>query len=393
MPTNRRKFLQLSASAALSGALAGAASAGGDAATKSAVPARARAAGSPPPAAPKRILILGGTGQIGPHQVRYAVERGHDVTIFNRGRRQADLPESITWLKGDRNDDLTALEGQRWDVVIDNPTTLPFWVRDAASLLKDAAEQYIFVSTISVYAANDTPGADEDAELVAYAGEDPLAETQDTLRADMGLYGPLKALSEREAEKWFPGRTTIVRPGLIVGAGDFTDRFTYWPARVQRGGEVLAPPAADPVQLIDAQDLAHWIVRLAEQGTIGAFNATGPATELSVAGMLWASWAVTGGDARFTHVPTGFLAEQGVRPWSHMPVWIPADGDSAGFTRRSIARALTAGLTFRPLGETIQDLLAWHAGRPEAERGPRLRAGLAPEREAEVLAAWHARER
>ncbi|HUH14012.1 MAG TPA: NAD-dependent epimerase/dehydratase family protein [Longimicrobiales bacterium] len=384
MSTSRRHFLQLSAAAggALSlGALPGAAAA------QAGLPMpRVERAGNP-----KRILILGGTGFIGPYQVRYAVERGHDVTIFNRGNRTPDLPESVTWLRGDRNDDLESLKGKEWDVVIDNPTTLPFWVRDAASLLRDAAEQYIFVSTISVYAANDTPGADETAALAPYGGSDPMAETMETLRATMGLYGPLKALSEQEAEKWFPGRATIVRPGLIVGPGDPTDRFTYWPARVQRGGEILAPPADDPVQVIDARDLSEWIIRLAEDGTTGVFNATGPEPELSVAGMLWGSWAATSGYVDFVHVTPEFLQEQGLRPWGHMPVWIPPVGDTAGFTRRSIARALEQGLTFRPLADTVTDLLAWHATRPEEERGPQLRAGITPEREAEALAAWRAR--
>lgn len=387
MSTDRRRFLKLSASAAAAGALAGAVSG-----RPGSVPERLAGSLDPPPRAKKRILILGGTGQIGPHQVRYAVERGHDVTIFTRGNRQPELPDSITWLKGDRNDDLKALEGKRWDVVIDNPTTLPVWVRDAASLLKDAAEQYIFVSTISVYAANDTVGADEEAALEVYPGEDPMVETMDSFRANMGLYGALKAASEREAERWFPGRTTIVRPGLIVGEYDWSDRFTYWPVRVQRGGEVLAPPAADPVQVIDGRDLAHWIVRLAENGTTGKFNATGPASELTLGGMLWACWAATGGDARFTHVPAEFLASQRVMAWSHMPTWVPAQGSSVGFSTRSIARARAAGLTFRPLADTVRDLFAWHATRPEAERGPNLRAGLPAAREAEVLAAWHALE-
>lgn len=383
MSTSRRQFLHLSAAAggALSMGLLS-----NDATAASPAPRRiARAAKA------KRILILGGTGFIGPKQVWYAVERGHDVTIFNRGRRTPDLPEGITWLTGDRNDDLESLKGKEWDVVIDNPTTLPVWVRDAASLLKDAAGQYIFISTISVYAANDTPGADETAALAPYGGSDPMAETMETLRSSMGLYGPLKALSEREAEKWFPGRTTIVRPGLIVGPGDPTDRWTYWPVRVQRGGEILAPPAHDPVQFIDARDLSEWVIRLAEDGTTGVFNATGPEPELTVDGMLWGSWAATSGDVRFIHADAEFLAEQGVRPWGHMPVWIPPVGDTAGFTRRSIERALAHGLTFRPLAETVRETLEWHATRPEEERGPQLRAGLSPEREAEVIAAWKAR--
>ncbi len=383
MSSDRRQFLKLSATAG--GALSMATVAA------SAAP-RARAQGGEPGSSPskKRILILGGTGQTGPHQVRYALERGHDVTLFNRGKTPADVPEEVTWLKGDRNGDLSALEDKEWDVVIDNPTSLAVLVRDAASLLKDSVGQYIFVSTISVYAENDTPGADETAALAPYTGADAMAETQQTLQADMGLYGPLKAKSEEQAERWFPGRTTIVRPGLIVGARDWSDRFSYWPVRVQRGGEVLAPPAEDPVQLIDGQDLAQWTVRLAENGTIGTFNATGPTAPLTVGGMLWGCWAATGGDVRFVHVPAEFLAEQGIGPWSQMPVWIPPSGPMAGFTRRSIERARAAGLTFRPLADTVSDLLAWHDQRPEAQRGPTLRAGISPEREAKALAAWHA---
>lgn len=343
-----------------------------------------------PAAHKKRILILGGTGQIGPYQVRYAVARGHDVTIFNRGRRQADLPEGITWLRGDRSGDLEALKGKRWDVVIDNPTSLPVWVRDVGEILAEATDQYLFVSTLSVYADDSQVGADEEAPLHTYRGEDALAETMDSLRADMGLYGPLKAACEAEAQRWFGERTTVVRPGLIVGAGDTTDRFTYWPVRVARGGEVLAPPAHDPVQFIDARDLGEWMVRLAENGTTGTFNAMGPAQELSVAGLLWSAWAVTGGDARFTHPSAEFLAAQGVRAWADLPAWVPGDGPTAGFSRRSNRRALAAGLSFRPLAETIGELLEWHAARPEAERGPRLRAGIDPAREAAVLAAWRA---
>jgi 2'-hydroxyisoflavone reductase len=331
-----------------------------------------------------RILILGGTGFIGPHQVWYAVERGHEVTIFNRGNRTPDLPEGIEWLTGDRNDDLSALEGRDWDVVIDNPTTLPKWVRDSASLLQNHAGQYIFISTISVYASEDAVWADESDALASFDGDDPYAVTQVT----GATYGPLKALSEQEAERWFPGRTTIVRPGLIVGPGDPTDRFTYWPVRVARGGEILAPPAADPVQVIDARDLSEWVIRMAEQGDTGTFNATGPRSPLSVAGMLWACWAATGTEVSFRHADADFLAEHGVRPWSDMPVWVPDSPQTAGFSRRSIQAALDHGLTFRPMAETVADTLAWHATRPEEARGPQLRAGLAPEREAELLAAY-----
>jgi hypothetical protein len=204
-----------------------------------------------------RLLILGGTGFIGPHQVRYASARGHLVTIFNRGRQQEAWPGAVEELLGDRNGDLKALEGRDWDVCIDNPTTLPFWVRDAGQALKGRIKHYVFISTISVYAANDKP-ADETAPLVAYKGDDPMAETIKSLNANPRLYGPLKALSEKEATKQFGDLgTTIIRPSLIVGPGDETDRFTYWPVRLARGGEILAPgDGNDPVQFIDARDLA-----------------------------------------------------------------------------------------------------------------------------------------
>ncbi|HEY5290271.1 MAG TPA: NAD-dependent epimerase/dehydratase family protein, partial [Caulobacteraceae bacterium] len=189
-----------------------------------------------------RILILGGTGFIGPHQVRYALSRGHSVTLFNRGRQAESWPAPVEELIGDRSTgDLKALAGRTWDVAIDNPTTLPSWVRDAGAALNGKVGQYIFISTISVYAANDTP-ADETAPLAPYAGKDAMAETTATLKADIGgLYGPLKAISEGEARRQFGAAATIIRPGLIVGPGDATDRFTYWPARLARGGEVLAP--------------------------------------------------------------------------------------------------------------------------------------------------------
>ena len=209
---------------------------------------------------PLNILILGGTGFIGPHQVRYALARGHKVTLFNRGRQPKDWPGEVEELLGDRNTgDLKTLEGREWDVCIDNPTTLPFWVRDAGKALKGKVKQYVFISTISVYAGDDRP-ADETSALAPYGGKDPMAETQDTVKASgMTLYGPLKALSEAEARKQFgEAATTIIRPGLIVGPGDETDRFTYWPVRLARGGEVAAPgDGSDPVQFIDARDLAE----------------------------------------------------------------------------------------------------------------------------------------
>ncbi len=342
-------------------------------------------------AKPLRILILGGTGFIGPHQVRYALSRGHKVTLFNRGKQKKEWPGEVEELLGDRNTgDLKALEGREWDVCIDNPTTLPFWVRDAGHVLRDKVQQYIFISTISVYAANDKPDADESAALLKYSGKDALAETEATFRPHLGeLYGPLKATSEKEAAKQFGSATTVIRPGLIVGPGDQTDRFTYWPVRLARGGEVLAPgDGSDPVQFIDARDLAEWIIRMAETRRFGTFNATGPAKKLATRQMLADIETAVHSSAQLTWVPTAFLEEQKVEAWSDMPVWVPAQGDSAGFALRNIGKALDAGLTFRPLTATAADTLAWFRAQP-TDRQSKLHAGLTPDRESAVLAAWH----
>src|SRR5882672_106621 len=211
-----------------------------------------------------RILILGGTGFTGPYQVRYALSRGHKVTTFNRGKSHpGELPSEVEQLIGDRNGQLDALKGREWDVVIDNPTTLPVWVRDAAQILKGHVERYVFISTISVYSDKSQPGTDESGALQNYEGADAMSETPETLLASNArLYGPLKVKSEREVEKWFSDQALIIRPGLIVGPGDETDRFTYWPLRVALGGEVLAPgEASDPVQFTDVRDLAEWTIR------------------------------------------------------------------------------------------------------------------------------------
>jgi len=339
-------------------------------------------------ATPLKILILGGTGFTGPFQVRYAVARGHTVTVFNRGRRQADLPDSVEHLIGDRNDDLKALEGREWDVVIDNPTTLPNWVRLSGKLLKDACRQYVFISTISVYADNSKVGMDETTPVLEYTGDaDPFSLE---LSSAMRYYGALKALSEREAAYWFPGRATIIRPGLIVGPGDESDRFTYWPVRIDRGGEVLAPNTPnDPTQMIDARDLAEWTIRMVEQGDIGVYNATGPEKPRPIGEMLNGIKSAIGSNASFTWVPQDFLQEQKVSAWSDLPVWVPQGPRMAGFMTGSVAAAMAKGLTYRPLEVTARDTLAYHKSRPP-ERQANMRAGLKAEREAEVLAAWHA---
>jgi nucleoside-diphosphate-sugar epimerase len=339
---------------------------------------------------PLKILILGGTGFTGPFQVHYAVARGHTVTVFNRGRRQADLPDSVEHLIDDRNDDLQSLEGREWDVVIDNPTMLPNWVRLSGKLLKDACRQYVFISTISVYADTSQVGMDETTPVLEYEGEtDPFtfAMGQESIR----FYGQLKAMSEREAAYWFPGRATIIRPGLIVGPRDESDRFTYWPVRVDRGGEVLSPNSpGDPSQIIDARDLAGWTIRMVEQGDVGVYNATGPERPRPFGEMLNGIKTAIGSDATFTWVDQDFLREKEVRSWSELPVWVHQGPDTAGFMTVSVANAMSKGLTYRPFAETVRDTLAYHKSRTP-ERQAALRAGLKPEKEAEVLAAWRAR--
>src|SRR2546426_6606356 len=338
---------------------------------------------------PLRILVLGGTGFTGPYQVRYALSRGHKVTTFNRGKTHpGELPNEVEQLVGDRNGQLDALKGRDWDVVIDNPTTLPAWVRDAAQVLKGNIDRYVFISTISVY-ADTSKGVDETAPLAKYDGPDAFKETLEAMKASgYKTYGPLKALSEQEADKWFPGKTLIIRPGLIVGPGDETDRFTYWPVRIDRGGAVLAPrDPSDPVQFIDARDLAEWTIRMAENHETGIYNATGPTKLLGIGGMLDGIKGAEKSNATFTWVNEEFLAQQKVEPWSDMPVWT---GKDSGLARTKISRALAKGLTFRPLADTAHDTLSWFKSVPQ-DRQSKLRAGLTAERGAEVLAAWHKR--
>lgn len=383
MSTSRRDFVRLSAIAVgglgIGPLVRGVASAPGAGSAVAASPEAPRAEES------LRILVLGGTSFLGVHQVTYALERGHTVTLFNRGRTNLQLFPDVEKLRGDRSDDLTALEGGEWDVVIDNSASIPRWVRDSAQLLRSSARQYIYTSSISVYAGFGEIGLDESAPLGTL--DDPTVE-----EITGESYGPLKALCEQEAEKAFPGRATIVRPGLIVGPRDPTDRFTYWPVRIHRGGEVMAPgDPSDPVQLVDGRDLGAWMIRLAEGNVTGVFNATGPASPMTIGEMLYGIRGVTSVDATFTWVDADFLAEHDVRPWMDMTVWIPPREGFEGFARVECGRAIAEGLTFRPLAETARDTLEWFQTLPE-ERRSRMKAGLPAEREAEVLAAWHARE-
>ncbi len=341
------------------------------------------------PAAALRILVLGGTGFIGPNTVRYAVERGHEVSIFTRGRSRLDLP-GVEQLVGDRNDNHDALKGRTWDVVIDNNASRDYrWVQRSTDILGDAVDHYIFISSISAY--------DIDPELsrpdrvletpVVDAGHALLKRPESWSDGEPLDYGPMKAYCEEIVHAAFPGRATVVRPGLIVGPGDPTDRFTYWPVRIAEGGEVLAPGNPRHAnQIIDQRDLTEWVVRLAERRTTGDFNGVGPAARLSMAEMLYGIRAAFSAPVEFTWVPTDFLASREISPWQDLPSWIP--GDPLMFVDN--APAIASGLTFRPLAVTAADTAAWDRTRPEAERStrPDARFGLGREREQALLAAW-----
>jgi 2'-hydroxyisoflavone reductase len=392
-----------------------------------------------PPAPKKKILILGGTGFLGPKTIDAALARGHTVTIFNRGKREklAPLDEqvhaSVEHLYGNRDPDLPAddekgpdgkvlrpdgspkgleqLVGRKWDVVIDNSGFYPRMVTASATLLAPNAAQYIFISSISAYAVNPEAGGDETTELATVA--DPSVET---MGAEFENYGGFKVMCEQAAEAAFPGRATIVRPGFIVGPGDPTDRFTYWPVRIARGGEVAAPGSAtDPVQWIDVRDLAEWLITLCEQGTAGTFNALGPNPPGEWGKVLQACIDAAPATAapKLVWVSTDWLTknEKTVSGAGEFPIWAPPVDKYAGFHRWSNARATAAGMTLRPIDDTVKALLAWYpteierrvrvtaelaeAAKAKGEEPPKgdpsaLRAGLKPDQEQGLLAAYKA---
>jgi 2'-hydroxyisoflavone reductase len=331
-----------------------------------------------------KLLILGGTMFLGRHLAEQALAAGHELTLFTRGRRNPELFPQAEKLLGDRDGKLEALDGRRWDAVIDTCGYVPRIVRQSARLLAPAVSHYTFISSISVYADFKTPGAGESYPLAMLA--DPAVET-----VDGETYGGLKVLCEAAVRDELPGRALIIRPGLIVGPFDPTDRFTWWPARVARGGEVLAPGSPERIiQFIDVRDLAGWTLRMVERRATGAYNATGLEPPCTMGRLLQESREVSRGDASITWVDERFLLEAGVAPWSELPIWIPDDPENAGFHATGIAKALEAGLTFRPVRETIRDTLAWDAARsggtPAGERP--WKAGLPPEKEQDLLARW-----
>ena len=324
------------------------------------------------------ILILGGTVFLGRHLVEAALGRGHQVTLFNRGIHNPELFPEVERIKGHRDGDLSPLRGRRWDAVIDTCGYVPRAVGASAGLLADAVDHYTFVSSISVYSDDIAPGADEDApvqELPDPTVEEVTGET----------YGGLKALCERAAEEEMPGRVLNVRPGLISGPHDPTDRFTYWPRRIAAGGEVLVPDHPERrVQFIDVRDLAAWIVKMAQEQRTGTYNATGPDYDLEMGRLLDECESVGGGDAELVWVSEEFLLEHEVEPFTELPLWVPRE--DAAMLAVDCAKAIEAGLAFRSLSETVKDVLDWDRAS-RADREPA--AGLRPERVRELLRAWH----
>lgn len=392
MTTDRRSFLRVA------GAAAGAIGLGSLATAESASAADELTSAKRVERAsePLSILVIGGTGFTGPEQVEHALARGHRVTVINRNRTRPDFFKGkgqVEQLIGDLNGDMSALKDRTFDAVLDIPTTAPYWVRNVAQYMKGRTKHYTYISTLSVYASNRTPGADEsDATLPMPADLDPY--TPDPA-ARGRYYGQLKAFSEKLVRETYPN-SLIIRPGLIVGPLDPSDRFTYWPVRIDEGGEVMAPGNPnDPVQFIDSRDIAEWTIRMIEEKATGTYNATGPSKPLTIAEMLHGIKAVTTRGAQFTWVPADFLNEQGVRGWRHMPVWIAPGPETAGFSSRSNAKAVAKGLTFRPLAVTAKDTLDWAKTRtPEQQKAlaDGSLAGISMAREAEVLAAWRAKK-
>ena len=358
---NRRDFIKAAAAA---GALAGTACAPGSRESDDGDdPAAA------PPPSPMSILILGGTGFIGPHMVEYAQARGHEITLFNRGRTNTHLFPDLEKLVGDRAEDLTALEGRRWDAVIDNTGYIERYVRNSAELLSDSG-RYVFISSLSAYKDLATPGITEDYEL-ARLPDPAMAEADEW---DGQTYGPFKALCEEAVQAVFGDRANIVRPGYIVGPRDGTDRWTYWPARTAAGGTVAVPGSPeDAVQFIDARDLSAWVVRMVEAEVGGTFNAVGPVEPLDMAAMLETCRDVSGSDAEFRWVDAEFLREQGVM----FPIWAPpGEGDFGAVHLTDNSRAVAAGYVSRPIEETIRDTLAWWDEIAPTERTDGMRSGL-----------------
>ncbi len=331
---------------------------------------------------PLRVLILGGTGFIGPHMIEALRKRGHEVTLFNNDKlSKAKFPD-LESLFGDRDGDIAALRGRDWDVVVDNSGYVPRIVKISAQALKDHVRHYVYISSISAYADLSKPGIDESSPLATL--KDPKVE-----KVTSETYGGLKVACEKViTDTYGQQHCTIIRPSYIVGPGDSTDRFTYWPVRVSRGGEMLAPgSAADPVQFIDVRDLANFTRDCVEQRHTGAYNICIPPRQVTMGEVLEVSRKVSKADTQFTWVDAQFLTDEKLAPGPEIPIWASPSGQNGGIALVKSDRAVAKGLKFRPLETTVRDTLAWHAARPPEER-EKLKAGLTPEREREILKKW-----
>ena len=331
-----------------------------------------------------KILVLGGTSFLGPPFVRGAVAKGHTVTLFNRGKTNPGLFAELEQLRGDRETgDLAALKGRQFDAIVDTSGYVTEHVEATAKLFSETSKHYQFISSISVYGSlGERPDTIDETEPVSTVEDDKLKGVN-TIRQAMPFYGALKARCEAAAEAAMPGRVSNIRPGLIVGPGDPTDRFTWWPVRLDRGGEVLAPGDQDGhVQFVDVRDLAAWMLHVIEQNVVGVYNATGFLGRVSMAELLGSCKCATARSASLTWASEEFLAENKVKPWSEMPLWIPREGRSVVAN----ARAIEKGMQFRPIGDTVRDTLQW----ARTERGDKpFRTGIPAARETELLAKWH----
>ncbi len=370
MGIGRREFVQMG----LAGALA--------ASSGPAVVAATRLYGEIP-ARPLKILILGGTRFIGPHMVREALSRGHTITLFNRGKTNPGLFSDVETLIGDRDGNLQALEGRRWDVVIDTSGYLPRLVGDSARLLAEVVDHYLFISTMAVYSSFTTRFMDETG---------PLKIMEDTASEEIKkYYGELKVQCEQVVQETLPERNTIIRPGIIAGPGDHTDRLNYWPVRVSRGGRMLAPgDGSDFMQWVDVRDLAQFVIRCLERNITGIYNAVRPAAAYTIGDMIEDSRVISGvKDLEVKWIPLAFLQKHGVEPWDDLPAYMPPSppGEFSHMFAISSVAAFAKGMRARAATETIADILAWWQAQPE-DRRKSLRAGLSVEKESEVLAAW-----
>jgi 2'-hydroxyisoflavone reductase len=331
---------------------------------------------------PGTLLILGGTGFIGPHLTQEAQRRGWKVTHFNRGKTAAEGVPGVETLLGDRKGQLEALRGRKWDALVDDTGYVPKFVKMSAQLLAPNVGYCLYISSISVYAGFATPN-DENSPTGKLSDPDTEQVTDTT-------YGPMKALCEQYCAEAFKGRISIVRPGYIVGPLDRTDRFTYWPVRASKGGEMLAPGTPrDPIQFIDVRDLTAWMMKLVESRTTGCFNADSPPRAFTMGELISASeQASLRAGTTVTWVPEDFLAAHLKADDLDLPPWSPTHGDSAGAALTAVALATRAGLSCRPLAQSVRDTLAWFQTLP-AERQAKLHAGLDPQKEADTLREWH----